>query len=212
VIAFTPSDLFGSSPGIVGMSTLTKATPILIFMGGEDEDSPELTVREYLAAVTSVDFEASSGLSVTHSFGDAIRFYTFSERVMPCMLRGVLFAGLCEQSVNDETTGVDGILEYYEKVRASSRRVPIRVRLGKFSEFRGMVEKLTVQFSKPEMAMFDFAMTIQLIPRVTPRRRFIPPVVVSDEESTGGGGDWGADDPWGTGPDHIELLTGELIR
>lgn len=157
--------IFDSAPGVVGTVITGQALPFMVSIGGTGGVAPFPMAGLIKAVLTGFKFGGRSGLGVRHTLRDRIYVYVFGERAAPVEVSGVGFAGVCNSTVAG-STGFDGLHAYYERVRASSSGVPVRLVLGPRTTLRGFMHGFDFNLEDPQSGLGSFQFQFVAMPRV----------------------------------------------
>lgn len=194
--------VFSSAPGVVGAVITGQALPFAVAVGGTGAVPGFPAWYLCKAVLTGFDYDARSGLGVTHTLRDRIYVYAFGERMGDATVTGVAFAGTCHGGATAGPnggrlwTGFDGVHAYYERARVSTQGAPVRLVFGPDTTLAGFMDGFRFQLEDPQTGTGSFAFRFKVLPRtVTVFRTLpwetgavpIPPAVPYDEEYNGEG-------------------------
>ena len=161
--------VFSSSPGVVGAVVTENALPFALAVGGNPSVPGFPGYLLSRAALTGFRTSGKSGLGVTHTLRDRIYIYVFGERAGDAEVAGIAFSGVCDQT--GLYTGFDAIYAYYERVRASSQGLPVRLVFGPETSLYGFMTDLGFSLDDPQTGTGSFSFRFVTMPRVWPAGR-----------------------------------------
>jgi hypothetical protein len=174
--------LFSNTPGVVAAVVTGPALPFAIAVGGVAgvPAFPGYVLAKSI--ITGFAAEAESGLGVSHTLRDRIYIYIHGERAGAATVSGLTFSGTCDPSTGAPGsgpvyTGWDAVYSYYERVRASTQGLPVRLVLGPATVLSGFMSKLTLGFEDPSWGIGSFQFRFVTMPRNAGRFGYLPPLV-----------------------------------
>lgn len=192
--------VFSSTPGVVSAVMTGFALPFAVGIGGGN-GAPEFPMYRLAKAVlTGFSIDNESGLSASHTLRDRIYVYTHGERSGTVMVSGTAFGGVCDDD-GPRFTGIDAVYAYYERVRASTEEVPVRLVFGPRTTLYGFMSKMRLGLEDPAAGVGSFQFQFLSMPRNAGRYGYKPPLPwdrtggTAVVESLGTGGAVGAVGP-----------------
>lgn len=95
------------------------------------------------------------------SLDDAVYAYVFGDKMGQVTIKGVAFAGVCN---NASGSGLKELDDYYKDYRASQRKEVVVVTIGKVTQ-SGFLTGMVITSRDPKFMLLDFEMTINTLPR-----------------------------------------------
>lgn len=157
--------LFGSSPGVVGLSVVGDSLPFAVVVGGAYGVPVFAEASVSKAILTGFKVRGEGGLGVRHTLREKIYVYVYGERAGTVDVSGLAFPALCAPG---GATGLDYTLTYYEQTRVSTTGVPVRLVLGPGpgSTLFGFMKGFSFNLEDPSTGVGSFAFEFTWMPRV----------------------------------------------
>lgn len=150
--------IFPTAPGrVVRLRTNKTAVPFAFAM------NPDVGFGTQKCIVTQAAIEQQGIYQFLHTFDDFIYVYTFGDRISELQISGVAFLGTCDDKSPNSGSGIESILDYYQKNRIAVRNSNVRALFGR-KAFTGFLTGSRVELSRPEMAMGQFFLRLHVIP------------------------------------------------
>jgi hypothetical protein len=151
------ADIFNSFPGVVAVFSDDRTLPGRVQIVDE-----ELNVQTVL--ISAIDYKQAVNKQFQQSLDGDIYVYIFGDLMGEVQVLGIAFPTDCQGS--DE--GMQGILQYYQRNRASSRETPVRVQLGK-ETIAGFLTAMTLSSPNapgdPNSFMYTWSLVINALPK-----------------------------------------------
>ena len=134
--------------------------------------------------ITRVGISAAGNYQFLHTIGNDVYVYVFGDRMGQVQLHGLTFMA-SEDKCNTKDPvkgeaptphiigagntkhGFELLFKWYTDNRIANRKEPVRVTIGKNTNFRGFVTALTGDVQDALYRTIQFQMTISLLPEVT---------------------------------------------
>lgn len=151
--------LFQSRPGAViklDDPSLQCETQLL----GINPDSADITFESERSIVTRVTVSQQVNVQFLHTLGSLIYVYVFGDRIGSIGLSGLSFACACPGGTE---LGAEQMLLWYKRNRASKRRDPIEVVIGR-SVIRGFVVGFNEDVVDPSLNLVQWSVAMTALP------------------------------------------------
>ncbi len=160
-----PAFFSGSAGRVAAVALDDGAIPLGVIFGD---------FKNYVAMkglLTSLTFDAQSGVQVRHSLKRKAWIYAFSERVHQIRVGGLAFVSSCDDKTDffsrtfGNRTGLERAFRWYEHNRLSTSGVPVMLTLTPFLVVPAYVIKFSYSMIEPSSSMGQFMMEILAPPR-----------------------------------------------
>jgi len=168
------SSIFSTAPGRV--AAVQTDSPVMFTFSIEATDRITSFFPLFKSIVNNISVQAQGGYQFLHTLSDFIYLYTFNERVGEIMFSGLAFAGTCDDQLDEEETGIEKLILWYEQERATVRKQPIIITLGTSVSYTAFLTSMKMDIVNPENAMAQFAMRFNFIPRFKAQACVVQPV------------------------------------
>lgn len=168
--------IFSSTPGVVAAEVVGQALPFSIAVGGTNNVPSFPAYLQAKAILTGFALENETGLGVAHTLRDRIYVYVHGERAGTAMVSGIMFGGVCGDEQGPRYTGMDAIYAYYERVRASTQGLPVRLVFGPRTTLVGFMTGLSMGVDDAQTGVGAFRFKFLSLPRYAGRFGFRPPL------------------------------------
>jgi len=121
-----------------------------------------ITYQAHNTIITRLGLSAAGNYQFLHTIGNDVYVYVFGDRMGQVRLHGLSFADKCPASVEDH--GFELLFRWYEQNRIAARKAPVRVNIGRGTNFDGFVTALTGNVQDALHRTIQFEMTISLLP------------------------------------------------
>lgn len=148
--------LFQSRPGAV-VKLVDPALQCATQLLGLD---PNITFESERSIVTRVTVSQQVNVQFLHTLGAAIYIYVFGDRMGSITLSGLAFNCDCG---NGPELGAEKMLAWYKTNRASKRKNPVRVTIGR-TAIEGFVIGFTEDAVDPALNLIQWGATIASLP------------------------------------------------
>lgn len=148
--------LFRSKPGSVVM-LVDPARQCSTRLLGLD---PDITFGSERSIITRLTISQQVNIQFLHTLGSLVYVYVFGDRMGQVTLSGLSFACDCPSGVD---LGAERMLLWYKEHRASRRRTPIRVTIGRVV-IEGFVTGFTEDVVDPSVSLVQWGVTMQALP------------------------------------------------
>lgn len=112
------------------------------------------------AIIMNCQLAKSANYQFLHTLGGMIYVYTFGDRVGSLNLSGVAFANDCSEN---NTMGIEKVLQYYDTYKISKRSAPIKVTIGS-TTLVCLLTGCTVAIADPENLFAQFTLQLVVVP------------------------------------------------
>lgn len=124
---------------------------------------PDITFESERSIVTRLTVSQQVNLQFTHTLGSLIYVYVFGDRMGSISLSGLSFnCGECPEGASD--LGAEKILTWYNTNRASKRKKPVRVTLGR-TVIEGFVTSFTEDVVDPALNIVQWGVQMACLPQ-----------------------------------------------
>lgn len=175
--------IFSATPGVVAAEVHGPALPFAIAIGGNANVPSFPAYRLIKSIITGFTLDQQSGLGVSHTLRDRIYVYIHGERAGSAVISGVAFAGLCEDE-GPRYTGMDAIYAYYERTRASTEGVPVRLVFGPRTTLVGFLSEFRLGVEDAQTGVGSFQFKFVTMPRHAGRFGYKPPLPWETDPTT----------------------------
>lgn len=121
---------------------------------------PDITYEVERSIVTRVSVCQRTNVQFLHTLGGLIYIYVFGDRIGTIGLSGLSFACPCPDSGE---VGAEKMLMWYNKNRASKRKEPIEVTIGRMV-IRGFVLDVQQDVVDPALNLVQWNVTVNALP------------------------------------------------
>lgn len=112
------------------------------------------------AIVTQAAIVQEGNYQFLHTLADTIYVYVFGDKIGELRVSGVAFASLCQ----GEGTGMDQIIDNYDKNKLSRRGSPVLVSYGAQKVFRAFLIGMSLEVTDPERILGQWAYRFKMFP------------------------------------------------
>jgi len=172
------SKLFTENQGqVVGLKLGEGALPgSVVLHSGEGTGGDKFGAASDTLIITSVNLGLSVNHQFTRSLGSSIYLYVFGDDFGDLQVSGLAFssgtkASDCGLGASTGQTGVDGVLEFYNKNKTSKiagSKVPqVTLQIGEGNPFIGFLLGMKLDMSDPDKRISRFSFLIRTLPDVT---------------------------------------------
>jgi hypothetical protein len=119
------ADLFVSTPGQVAAFEMS-ATLGQVAIPAEIKDPPFIRSRPSPVIFNTVDWMQKTNQQFVTSLDGSVYIYVFGDQMGSVSIQGYAFDQLCQQDIS----GLQMVLDYYDENRASKRQLPIKIAIG----------------------------------------------------------------------------------
>ena len=121
---------------------------------------PDIAFRTERSIITRVTISQQVNIQFLHTLGALVYVYVFGDRMGQISLSGLSFACECPGGVD---LGAERMLLWYKRNRASKRKRPVRVTIGK-SVIEGFVTQFTEDVVDPSLNLVQWGVTMMALP------------------------------------------------
>jgi hypothetical protein len=151
-------------------------------LGNVTGEGGGITYRRHNTIITRIGISAAGNYQFLHTIGNDVYVYVFGDRMGQVQLHGLSF-----MASEDECSGATGphptphivgaggtkhgfelLFEWYTTNRIAARRDPVRVTIGRDTNFKGFVTAVIGDVQDALHRTIQFQMTISLLPDVIP--------------------------------------------
>lgn len=138
--------------------------------------------RSMKCIATRAKLSPQVNAQVLHTLGGDAFIYVFGDRATPMLISGIAFETICGDAGR---LGVENVLRYFDRYKASNRKTPLKVTIGRETTRTGYLFSSDVDTEEAARRIWRFNLVMIEIPR--PRR--LPPGEedpVADDAEVGG--------------------------
>ena len=117
--------------------------------------------------ITRVGFSGSANASFKHTVGGAVHIYTFGDRIGEAVISGLCFDSGCE---SNEFSGLEQIVDYYNRNRVSERGSPITITCGARLSLLAYLISVTCDVAETTSRVYQYSFKLVLVP--SPLRQY----------------------------------------
>jgi hypothetical protein len=150
--------IFNSKPGYVVPIYSADVVPLTLMLTGWER------FPSFNAIINQASLDRSSNPQFSHSMNDTIYAYIFGERIGSLSLGGIAFAGSCQQGRNRNRTGIEDVVEYYDKYSASSSGAPVDLVIGANQALKGFLVGMSTSLTQTELQLSQFVLRFRTFP------------------------------------------------
>ena len=172
--------IFSSRPGVVSAVLTGGALPFAIALGGTGGVPAFPGYQLAKAVLTGFALEGESGLMVNHTLRDRIYVYIHGERAGTAQVSGVAFGDVCDGGAG-AYTGLDAVYAYYERTRAATQGLPVRLVFGPNTSLVGFLTKMRLGVEDAATGVAPFTFSFVTLPRYAGRTTVGAPVLAGDQ-------------------------------
>jgi hypothetical protein len=121
---------------------------------------PRITFETERSIVTRLTMSQKANVQFLHTLGSLIYIYVFGDRIGTIGLSGLSFACECPSG---EELGAVKMYQWYKRHRASRRRAPVRVMLGR-EVIEGFITDFTGDVVDPSLNLFQWGVNLMTLP------------------------------------------------
>lgn len=121
---------------------------------------PDIRFDTERSIVTRLTISQQVNIQFLHTLGSLIYVYVFGDRMGTVSLAGLSFACECPSGID---LGAERMLLWYKQNRASKRREPVRLTIGK-SVIEGFVTAFTEDVVDPSLNLVQWAVQMSSLP------------------------------------------------
>jgi hypothetical protein len=172
------ADIFSAQPGRViavtgnglPMQVLIGNPPIATTPFGPLDDSRfrkpgGSSFNDFKAIIQNLGVSGQGGAQFRHTLMDYIYVYVFGERVGDLSIGGLAFHSACnEPDGGASPTGLERILDYYQRFRITSYPLSLTIAIGTLITFEAFLIGINGQIVNPETSLAQFTMQLKYIP------------------------------------------------
>lgn len=139
-----------------------------------------ITFRQHNTIITRIGLAAAGNYQFLHTIGNDVYVYVFGDRMGQVRLHGLSFQTACPpplatdrfdtqallQGAREDKHGFELLFDWYTKHRIAAIKSPVRVTIGRKTNFDGFVTALTGDVQDTLHRTIQFQMTISLLPDV----------------------------------------------
>jgi len=126
--------------------------------------SGRVTYQYHNTIITGLGVSAAGNFQFLHTIGNDVYVYVFGDRMGQVMLSGLSFAQQCNNGQPQADHGFELLLRWYQANRIAARKAPVRVNIGRSTNFDGFVTGLTGDVQDSLHRTIQFQMSISLLP------------------------------------------------
>lgn len=123
--------------------------------------APSISFAAQRSIVTRLTVAQSVNVQFLHALGSLIHIYVFGDRIGEISLSGLAFSCDCENQA--PAVGADLMIAWYKLNRASSRRAPVKVAVGR-QVFEGAVVAMNEDVIDPSLSLVQWNVTLASLP------------------------------------------------
>lgn len=125
-----------------------------------------ISYRRHNTIITRVGISAAGNYQFLHTIGNDVYVYVFGDRMGQVQLHGLSFMSSDGNCSGFGRHGFELLFEWYAANRIAARKGPVRVTIGRDTNFKGFVTALTGDVQDALHRTIQFQMTISLLPEV----------------------------------------------
>lgn len=122
--------------------------------------NPAITFDSERSIVTRLTVAQQVNVQFLHTLGSLVYVYVFGDRMGTVSLSGLAFNCPCP---DDSSLGAEKILLWYRRARASKRKEPVRVTIGK-TPIEGFVTGITEDVVDPSIGLVQWGVNMASLP------------------------------------------------
>ena len=141
------------------------------------QEGEPITFQKHNTIITRIGLAAAGNYQFLHTIGNDVYVYVFGDRMGQVRLHGLSFQTACPppgssdtqallQGASGEKHGFELLFDWYTKYRIAAIKNPVRVTIGRETNFDGFVTALTGDVQDALHRTIQFQMTISLLPDV----------------------------------------------
>lgn len=157
--------VFARNTGRV-VSVEDKVAAGAIQLGNVTGDGGRISYQAHNTIITRLGISAAGNFQFLHTIGNDVYVYVFGDRMGQVQLHGLSFSDKCPDSGGGEDHGFELLFRWYSANRIAARKAPVRVTIGRGTNFDGFVTALTGDVQDALHRTIQFQMTISLLPDV----------------------------------------------
>ena len=116
--------------------------------------------NQFRSIITRVATNERGNFQFLHTLGKVIFVYTFGDRVGDILVSGMAFSGGC----GGDGLGIEAVHRFYRQNRIAVRPTPLTITIGTGTTLVGYLVGLSTDVANAELRIYQFNMTLSLIP------------------------------------------------
>ena len=125
---------------------------------------PKISFETELSIITRMTISQQVNVQFLHSLGSLIHIYVFGDRMGTVSLSGLSFLCGCDDGDSENgMVGAEQMLLWYKKNRASRKKDPVRVTVGK-TVIEGFVTSFTEDVVDSSLKMVQWGVNLSSLP------------------------------------------------
>jgi hypothetical protein len=152
-----------------------------IQLGNVNGEGGPISYQVHNTIITRLGISAAGNFQFLHTIGNDVYVYVFGDRMGQVQLHGLSFSDKCPPLPDDPDErrrprenplqnypdhGFELLFGWYTANRIAARREPVRVTIGRSTNFNGFVTALTGDVQDALHRTIQFQLTISLLPDV----------------------------------------------
>lgn len=117
----------------------------------------------FQSILTELSLALDGNFQFTHTCKDVIYVYVFGSRISQMRVSGLAFSDSCAAG---NRTGLEQVLDFYNRNQVASRQTPIQVQIGTTAagRFRGYLTNIRADIVKAEARISQFSLLFHVFP------------------------------------------------
>lgn len=125
---------------------------------------PKISFETERSIITRLTISQQVNVQFLHSLGSLIHIYVFGDRMGTVSLSGLSFLCGCDDGESENgLVGAEQMMLWYKKHRASRKKDPVRVTVGK-TVIEGFVTSFTEDVVDPSLKMVQWGVNLSSLP------------------------------------------------
>ena len=122
-----------------------------------------LSFRQRKSIVTRVTVAQQTSQQFMHTLGGDVYVYVFGDRIGEMIISGISIAYDCDRP-GDTEHGIEKVFRWYQANRASKRRTPLLLQLGRKTTFYGFLTNFGTDVLDHKMNLMQYRLGLHVLP------------------------------------------------